>query len=78
LAFIIAAANLHAYNYGLRGETDPVIFRKVADSVIVPEFSPRSGVKVQITENDPVNHPTAGAANGHFVTFTANAESRSG
>ncbi|KIJ19978.1 hypothetical protein PAXINDRAFT_7243 [Paxillus involutus ATCC 200175] len=59
LAFIIAAANLHAYNYGLRGETDPVIFRKVADSVIVPEFSPRSGVKVQITENDPVNHPTA-------------------
>ncbi|KAJ6627557.1 hypothetical protein B0H10DRAFT_1995251 [Mycena sp. CBHHK59/15] len=47
LEYIIAAANLHAFNYGLRGETDPVIFRKVADSVII-----------QINENEPV--PQAG------------------
>lgn len=58
LEYIIAAANLHAFNYGLRGETDPAFFRKVVDSVIVPEFTPKSGVKVQINENDPV--PTAG------------------
>jgi ubiquitin-activating enzyme E1 len=50
----MAAANLHAFNYGLRGETDPAIFRKVADSVIVPEFTPRSGFKIQISENEPV------------------------
>jgi len=55
LQFIIAAANLHAFNYGLRGETDPTIFRKVADSVVVPEFTPRSGVKVQVNENEPVD-----------------------
>ncbi len=54
LQYIIAAANLHAFNYGLKGETDPAIFRKVADSVIVPEFTPKSGVKVQINDNDPV------------------------
>ncbi|CCL99448.1 uncharacterized protein FIBRA_01466 [Fibroporia radiculosa] len=54
LQFIIAAANLHAYNYGLRGETDPAVFKKVADAVIVPEFTPRSGVKVQVNENEPV------------------------
>ncbi|KAJ6599342.1 ubiquitin activating enzyme [Mycena vulgaris] len=54
LQYIIAAANLHAFNYGLRGETDPAIFRKIADSVIVPEFTPRSGVKIQINENEPV------------------------
>ncbi|OSX60314.1 hypothetical protein POSPLADRAFT_1066666 [Postia placenta MAD-698-R-SB12] len=54
LQFIIAAANLHAFNYGLRGETDPVVFKRVADSVIVPEFTPRSGVKVQVNENEPV------------------------
>ncbi|PCH41139.1 ubiquitin activating enzyme [Wolfiporia cocos MD-104 SS10] len=54
LEFIIAAANLHAYNYGLRGETDPALFKKVADSVIVPEFTPKSGVKVQVNENEPV------------------------
>ncbi|EKM59140.1 uncharacterized protein PHACADRAFT_249384 [Phanerochaete carnosa HHB-10118-sp] len=54
LAYVIAAANLHAYNYGLRGETDPVVFKKIADSVIVPEFTPKSGVKVQVNENEPV------------------------
>lgn len=58
MAFIIAAANLHAYNYGLRGETDPNIFRKVADSVIVPEFTPKSGVKIQVNDNDPVEQHT--------------------
>lgn len=59
LGYIVAAANLHAFNYGLRGETDPAYFRKVLDTVIVPEFTPRTGVKVQINDNDPVA-PTGG------------------
>lgn len=54
MQYIIAAANLHAFNYGLRGETDPALFKKIADSVLVPEFTPRSGVKVQVNENEPV------------------------
>ncbi|KAK0461961.1 ubiquitin activating enzyme [Desarmillaria tabescens] len=70
LQFIIAAANLHAFNYGLRGETDEAVYRKVADSVIVPEFTPRSGVKVQINDNDPV--PQSGGEDdgddGDFIT----------
>ncbi|KAL7282341.1 hypothetical protein ACG7TL_003811 [Trametes sanguinea] len=53
LQYIMAAANLHAYNYGLRGETDPALFKKIADEVVVPEFTPKSGVKVQINDNDP-------------------------
>jgi hypothetical protein len=69
LSFIIAAANLHAYNYGLRGETDPAVFKRVADSVIVPEFSPKSGVKIQITENDPVNQSSSGTFT-QFETVT--------
>ncbi|KAH9973020.1 ubiquitin activating enzyme [Lactifluus volemus] len=56
LQFIIAAANLHAFNYGLRGETDPAVFRKVADSVVVPEFTPKSGVKIQVNESEPVEN----------------------
>lgn len=60
LAYIIAAANLHAFNYGLKGDSDPALFRKVAESVIVPEFTPRSGVKIQISDNDPV--PQAGGS----------------
>lgn len=55
LSFIIAAANLHAFNYGLRGETDPTLFKRIADSVIVPEFTPKSGVKVQINDNEPAS-----------------------
>ncbi|KNZ80044.1 Ubiquitin-activating enzyme E1 1 [Termitomyces sp. J132] len=54
LEYVIAAANLHAFNYGLKGERDAAIFRKVADSVIVPEFMPRSGVQIQVNENEPV------------------------
>ncbi|KAJ2933673.1 hypothetical protein H1R20_g3400, partial [Candolleomyces eurysporus] len=65
LAYIIAAANLHAFNYGLRGETDPAYFRKVVDTVIVPEFTPKSGVKVQVNDNDPV--PQAGGDAGDDV-----------
>ena len=60
LQYIIAAANLHAFNYGLRGEMDPALFKKVADEVIVPEFTPRSGVKVQINDNDPTPQNDAG------------------
>lgn len=54
LGFIIAAANLHAFNYGLRGESDLSVYRKIAESVIVPEFTPKSGVKIQVNENEPV------------------------
>lgn len=64
LAYIIAAANLHAFNYGLRGETDPAVFRKIVDAVIVPEFTPRSGVKVQISDNDPVPQNSGGDDGG--------------
>ncbi|KAJ7937317.1 ubiquitin activating enzyme [Mycena leptocephala] len=69
LQYIIAAANLHAFNYGLRGETDPAIFRKVAESVIVPEFTPKSGVKIQINENEPVAQ--AGGGDEAFPDLSA-------
>jgi len=55
LEFIIAGANLHAYNYGLRGETDPAVFKRVASSIAVPKFVPKSGVKVQVNDNEPVS-----------------------
>ncbi|TFK27024.1 ubiquitin activating enzyme [Coprinopsis marcescibilis] len=68
LAYIIAGANLHAFNYGLRGETDPAFFRKIVDAIIVPEFTPRSGVKVQISDSDPV--PQAGGGGDDDVDET--------
>jgi ubiquitin-activating enzyme E1 len=50
----MAAANLHAFNYGLKGETDPAIFKKTVEAQKIPEFTPKSGVKIQINENEPV------------------------
>ncbi|OXB40053.1 hypothetical protein LQV05_000119 [Cryptococcus neoformans] len=56
MEYLIAAANLHAFNYGLKGERDPALFRKVVESMNIPEFTPKSGVKVQINENEPVDN----------------------
>ncbi|KAI9025222.1 ubiquitin-activating emzyme E1 [Phycomyces nitens] len=52
--FIINASNLHAYNYGLKGETDPNYFYRELENVIVPEFKPKQGVKIQVVENETI------------------------
>ncbi|ODQ54016.1 ubiquitin-activating enzyme E1 1 [Saitoella complicata NRRL Y-17804] len=53
LEYIIAAANLHAFNYGLKGdEFTPEQYKKVLADVMVPEFSPASGVKIQADEKE--------------------------
>lgn len=60
MEYIIAAANLHAFNYGLRGETDPAVLKKILANVIVPEFTPKSNVKIQVNENEaPATNPDA-------------------
>ncbi|KAK9455417.1 hypothetical protein V1511DRAFT_352428 [Dipodascopsis uninucleata] len=61
MGFIVAAANLHAFNYGLKGCDDMETFCKVLDDIMVPEFSPKSGVKIQVNDNEPVD---GGAADG--------------
>ncbi|KAI8850612.1 ubiquitin-activating emzyme E1 [Chytridium lagenaria] len=48
LDFVIAAANLHAFqlwNHWFH-------FKSVLNNVIVPEFQPKSGVKIQVQENE--------------------------
>ncbi|WVR07187.1 hypothetical protein IAU60_004228 [Kwoniella sp. DSM 27419] len=52
--YLVAGANLHAFNYGLKGERDPALFRKVVESMDIPVFTPKSGVKIQVNENEPV------------------------
>jgi hypothetical protein len=52
--YIISAANLHAFNYGLKGERDPTFFEKVLATVKVPEFQPKQGIKVQVLDSEPV------------------------
>lgn len=64
----MSAANLRAFNYGLKGERDPAIFKKVVQGMDVPEFKPRSGVKIQISETDPVQQ---GGDDGELSSLSA-------
>ncbi|KAJ3153574.1 SPS-sensor component ptr3 [Geranomyces variabilis] len=50
--FIVTAANLHAYNYGIRGRVDQEYFRDILKGITLPEFVPKAGVKIQVVENE--------------------------
>jgi len=54
LGFVIAAANLHAFNYGIKsaGITEEQ-YKKVMENMIIPEFSPNPTVKIQADDSDP-------------------------
>lgn len=53
IGYIIAASNLHAYNYGLKGHTDLATHKKVAANAKVPVFSPKSNLKIKVNDSDP-------------------------
>merc|ERR1711881_722071 len=50
--FIIATANLRAYNYGINGTRDVEKYLKVLYNVSVPEFRPKEGVKIASNEKE--------------------------
>lgn len=54
--FIVGGANLLAYVYGLKGDTadaDKEYYTKVLSSVTIPEWSPKSDLKIQVSDSDP-------------------------
>jgi ubiquitin-activating enzyme E1 len=55
LAFIIAGANLHAFNYGIN--PPPSIskdqYAQIAESMMIPEFRPDSNVRIQADDKEP-------------------------
>ena len=60
--FIIAAANLKAQIYNIPGyvpQRDAAAFRAVLASVVVPEFVPKSGVKIETGEKKEGGAPEA-------------------
>ena len=52
LEFVVATANLRAFNYGINGTRDLGFFAKVLPTVSVPEFRPREGVKIAADEKE--------------------------
>lgn len=55
--FIVAGANLHAFNYGINtAGLDAATVHKVLEDMIIPDFSPNPSVKIQASDSDPVRY----------------------
>ncbi|KAI9327506.1 hypothetical protein DFJ73DRAFT_766321 [Zopfochytrium polystomum] len=61
LDFIMSAANLHAYNFGMKGSRDRQYVSAVVAKIPVPEFTPKSGVKIQVNESEAAQAAAAPA-----------------
>ena len=54
--FLVAATNLHAFNYNINvKDKDKAAYLAALDSMIIPDFSPDSNVKIQADDKDPVS-----------------------
>ncbi|KAK0277488.1 E1 ubiquitin-activating protein [Friedmanniomyces endolithicus] len=56
--FVLAAANLHAFNYHIKQSSDKQHILSVLDRMIVPDFKPDPGVRIQADDKEP--DPNAG------------------
>lgn len=55
MGFIVAAAHLHAFNYGIKESSSVTekYYLKVMDDMIIPEFTPSASLKIQADDNEP-------------------------
>jgi len=53
--FVLAAANLHAFNYGIpqKQQSDKSEIVGILDNMMIPDFKPDSNVKIQANDSDP-------------------------
>jgi ubiquitin-activating enzyme E1 len=52
MQFVMAAANVRATNFGLEGSVDPAVIKAALADYHVPDFVPRSGVKIHTEEKE--------------------------
>lgn len=52
LDYVMAAANLFAQTYGLAGSQDRAAVATLLQTVQVPEFTPKSGVKIHVSDQE--------------------------
>ncbi|XP_062314344.1 ubiquitin-like modifier-activating enzyme 1 [Osmerus eperlanus] len=50
--YVVAAANLYGQTYGIAGSRDYAAVRKVLEKVPVPDFTPKSTVKIHVTDQE--------------------------
>ena len=59
--FVLAGANLHAFNYHIPATSDRNHILSVLDRMVIPDFKPDPGVKIQADEKEPDPNANAGA-----------------
>ncbi|XP_053551798.1 ubiquitin-like modifier-activating enzyme 1 [Bombina bombina] len=55
LDYIMAAANLYAQSYGITGSTDRATVVDFLKNIQVPQFTPKSGVKIHVSDQEMQN-----------------------
>lgn len=65
LSFVIAAAHLHAFNYGIKiiSNVADGHYSRVMENMIIPEFSPNPAVKIKADDNDLDENATPAQSN---------------
>ncbi|KAK6175636.1 hypothetical protein SNE40_014049 [Patella caerulea] len=58
--YVFAGANLRAQMYGLKQNNDRAAVKAMLDKVKVPEFTPRSGVKIDVTDAEAASRNNDG------------------
>ncbi|KAH7150402.1 hypothetical protein B0J13DRAFT_550106 [Dactylonectria estremocensis] len=72
LGFVVAAANLHAFNYNIKSPgTEKSIYVRELENVIVPDFSPDSNVKIQADDKEPDPNASSFDDNDELEQLTA-------
>lgn len=57
LDYIVATAKLFAETYGIQWDTDRASISNILSEMKVPEFMPKSGVKIHVTDQEMQNEP---------------------
>ncbi|XP_070697555.1 ubiquitin-like modifier-activating enzyme 1 [Pempheris klunzingeri] len=52
MEYVVAAANLYAHIYGINGTRDWASIRRILEIVHVPSFTPKSSVKIHVTDKE--------------------------